>query len=703
MAFDVASERVRIGPGLRADVVANPDLQSALVRLVTCVLGAAYIGFAAWTHYYRIDVSLYLTVLGIYLLTSLALLVSVIRHPGWRVRRYLALSLDVIVVSLAILITQDAISPFYLLYILIFISAGTRFGRGHLILATLVAVVAYNFVLIQLDEWERHTYEAAFFLVLLILLPLYQSSLLRQIQEARDQAQRANKAKSDFLAVMTHELRTPLTGLVGMVELLKTTRLDAEQREHLRDIDTAANALAMLIGDILDLSKIEAGKLVLERIPFDPRDLVRQVCGVVSSKALEAGLELVCRVESEVPRSVMGDPLRVRQILFNLVGNAIKFTPQGQVLLRLSLEPPEADRMGARLLFEIVDSGIGISADKLDTLFERFTQVDDSTTRRFGGTGLGTTIARDLSGLMGGSIEVASEEGRGSRFSVRLPLVEVDDLPLAPDVDWGLAGLRVLVIERNDLQRACVQDALESAGCVVSSASESQKIARGAGGCDLLVIGDPPTGCDLASELSEVRRALAAEPPCLLLTYAGRRPIPRADTLSYLNKPFLAEDLLRRASALMGRLPESVMARDRDMQSALVETESAGGIRVLVAEDNPLAAKVLTAFLSRMGFPYARFSDGETALKEALKGVYDIAIVDLNMPKLGGIDFVRRYRVERADHPLPIVALTASASEEVRQDCLAAGMAGFLVKPVSPEALRQTIERLALVAQPAAG
>jgi two-component system, sensor histidine kinase RpfC len=549
----------------------NPELQSGSVRLLTALFGAGYLGLGAWIDYYRLDVPYFLTIFALHLLASLALIASVIHQPDWVARRYIALCLDIVVVSLAIFVTQAAISPFYLLYILIFISAGTRFGRGPLIVGSVVAVVAYNFVLIELDEWSRHPFEAAFFLVLLVLLPLYQASLLRQLQQARADAEHASKAKSDFLAVMTHELRTPLTGVIGMAELLKETRLDTEQREQVEAITSSANALSALIGDILDFSKLDARRLKLERLPFAPRELTHEVCAILDGQARARGLALIQEVRPEVPERVLGDALRVRQILFNLVGNAVKFTERGEVRVRLSVAASCPALTRPHLVIEVIDTGIGIPADTLDVLFESFRQADDSTTRRFGGTGLGTTIARELAVLMGGTIEVESEEGRGSLFRVRLPLL--DELPAA--------------------------------------------------------VAEEPAGYAVRTTPNDWRTP-----------YAGP------------------------------------------------------AIRVLVAEDNAIAAKVITRFLDRMGFEYDLFTDGVSALEAALAGGYQIAVVDLRMPRLDGLDFTRRYRVESNGRPLPILALTANASEDVRRDCLAAGMDGFLAKPVKPDELRSMIERL---------
>ncbi|WP_246296650.1 ATP-binding protein [Allochromatium humboldtianum] len=572
----MAAVEWQAGWGERARVWAlglgmHPEIQSGLVRFLTVLVGGGYIALGAWTEYYRVDVPYFLTVFGLHLLVGLGLMISVVYRPEWVARRYIALCLDIVVVSLAIFITREAISPFYLLYILIFISAGTRFGRGPLIVGSVVAVVAYNFVLIELDEWSRHPFEAAFFLLLLVLLPLYQASLLRRLQQARADAERASKAKSDFLAVMTHELRTPLTGVIGMAELLKETRLDAEQHEQVEAIVSSANALSALIGDILDFSKLDAHRLKLERLPFAPRELAHEVCAILDGQARARGLALIREIAPEVPECVLGDALRVRQILFNLIGNAIKFTEHGEVRVRLLVAESSPTFGRPHLMIEVVDTGIGIPADKLDVLFESFRQADASTTRRFGGTGLGTTIARELAVLMGGAIEVESEEGRGSLFRVRLPLL--DELPSA-----------------------------------------------------------------VAEEPAPYR--VETTPNDWRTPYAGPK------------------------------------------------------IRVLVAEDNAIAAKVITRFLDRMGFEYDLFTDGESALEAALAGGYRIAVVDLRMPRLDGLGFTRRYRAESSGRPLPILALTANASEDVRHECLAAGMDGFLAKPVKPDELRGAIERL---------
>ncbi len=683
--------------GIPKGMGSNPEFQSFLVRLGVWIFGILYVLLAAVSGQHEVDLRNFLILVSLFAAVYLGLFASVFVRPEWALRRYLTILLDIVAISLGMYFTR-AVSPFNLLYIWIFISAGTRFGIRFLVAATVEAVVAYSVVIVVLDQWRNQPQESLFFLLLLVLLPLYLYSLLRQVQRAKEEAERANKSKSDFLAFMTHELRTPLTGVIGMSELLKTTSLDTEQHDYVQAISISAHVLSALIGDILDFSKIDAERLKLERQPFEPRAVVREVCGVLEGQALGEGVELICNLAPEVPRTVVGDPLRVRQILFNLLGNAVKFTEEGQIEVRVSVRPPEGGVALPHLLLEVQDTGIGIPEEKIEQIFESFSQADDSTTRRYGGSGLGTTIARQLTLLMGGAIGADSVPGRGSRFWVRLPVIG-DTLPEAPVPAGRLKGRRALVLEPNQTQRELACAALGREGAQVQGASgiaELGTLAPALEALDFLVIADSPQGLDLAQVQGQAKVLLGSDPPCLYLTYAPRRQAGRPSGVPCTPKPFLAEELVAAAEALLGLTQRPPGARNECAGLTANGSSSTAGIRVLVAEDNAIAAKVITTFLTKMGFAHTRVEDGEQALAEALDGSYGIAIVDLRMPKVDGVEFTRRYRAMAPQSSMPIVALTANASEDVKQTCLEAGMDDFLSKPVSPELLRRTVERLAI-------
>jgi two-component system sensor histidine kinase RpfC len=662
---------------------ANPELQSALVRLAIWAFSAGYVGFGSAVDYYRVDSAYYLSVFGIYLLLFSVVLLSILLRPVWPGRCVVSLIMDVSAISFAIFLTEEAISPFYLLYIWMFISYGTRYGAAHLGLASLMSVLAYNLVLLLLNEWQRHTFEAAFFLLLLMLLPLYQFTLLRQLHEARQAAERANQAKSDFLSTMTHELRTPLSSLIGMSRLLEGTKLEPEQQEYLHSIVTSGQLLRALIGDVLDLSKIEANKLQLEAVPFDLRQAVLEVSQACAAGALDKGLELICRVEPDFPGQVIGDPLRVRQILFNLVGNAVKFTECGEVVVSAAWRDGVPELPARHVCLTVRDSGIGISREKLAQVFREFWQADVSTTRHFGGTGLGTTIAANLSRLMGGWIGVTSELGQGAVFRVRLPLPLAAEAPLNVDVA-GLRGRTILLYERHSGNRAWLGSLCRAFGMHVRYAENLADWDQPGwlDGLDLALLADAPAGEDLSAMAARLVGV-----PLLLLTYNSRyRTLPGLD-VAVLSKPFLPGQLQQ---AILSRLGVGMASK----AVAPPPWEKSGvALSVLVAEDNFIASKVISAFLDKLGHRVTLTKDGAETLACTAAQAFDIAFVDLRMPKLDGMAFTRAHRSLEKGSRLPIIALSANTAEDAGQAALAAGMDGFLTKPVDPEQLHAVIRR----------
>jgi two-component system, sensor histidine kinase RpfC len=679
---------------LRTRLAGRPDTEheQASVRVIVGTVLAFYLLYAVdfaggeVTRGYR-----YLAAALVFFGCAAAIFIELLRSPGISpTRRILGVLLDVAVVTFFMSQLGSLGAPLFLIYLWVTLANGVRFGARYLVISLVASVIGFSGVLMMSEFWVENRVAGLGLMAGMIALAIYVRSLVTKLFDAVARAEAANQAKRRFISVVSHEMRTPLNAIIGMSDLLRDTTLNREQADMLQTLRGSSRVMLGLVEDVLDFSKIEAGKLVLEKTDFDLHALLNSTCRMLAAQAASKSVEFVVSIMPEVPPAMRGDPHHLRQVLINLAGNAVKFTEKGSVTLHVSAHEETDSRV--RLKFSIRDTGIGIPPEAQVRIFESFTQADEATTRRFGGTGLGTTIAKQLVGLMQGNIGVESAVGLGSTFWFE---VRLEKQPERAGGGTGeLAGARILLVGFPDTERRACEATLAGWGATPVAVATVEE--AGARLVEEISLAKPYHSALLFASTHDRKlvqrfRRVAPEPaPPAILAVQGSGEVPRFEALSsgfaaVLELPF---DKRRLFNVL-----HSVAAGD-DVREGVVRLQDyarrepgARKLQVLVADDNPTNRVVIAKILERGGHAVTLTSDGDQALDALEQQQFDAVILDRNMPGTGGIEALQALRLmTRGRERLPVIILSADATPEAKREAFEAGADAFLAKPV--EALR---------------
>lgn len=566
----------------------------------------------------------------------------------------------------------------------------------------------------DLSENQQKIQLTVYFAVLMIMTTCIGGAFVhitqqtrRELELAREHAEHANVAKSQFLATMSHEIRTPLNSVLGFTNLLLQSEGNPERRDQLKTVKGSGEALLVLLNDILDLSKIEAGALELEETEFDFSDLINSVMNLTGPNAHGRGIELAVYIDPDVPQYLVGDPGRIRQILLNLIGNAIKFTHDGGISVIVSIggEPD-----GQVVKLDVRDTGVGIDPNVLPRLFDKFTQADASTTRRYGGTGLGLSICKELAELMGGSISATSTMGVGSCFSIRLPLKEAAENPPRIIVPPQFSGTRILVVDDNEINLTIFRMQLEAVDITVRTLKnphhcvpELERADASGNPYDIIILDHLMPELDGVNLAADIK---ARWPKARLILSSSSDMIQKNDLQAkgfeaIVPKPVYQDRLYLQIARLLGEKPAEPPAENKNTEQEDAASKGKGSVRILLVEDNAANQLLATKILETAGHTVDVASDGIEAIAATRQRPFDIILMDIQMPNMNGVDAARRIR--SASGPAqntPIVALTANAMKGDRESYLAAGMNDYVSKPINFNDLFEKLEKWAHAARP---
>lgn len=684
---------------LKSRLKNRPDGEHEMVvnRVVISALILIYLGVASL---FGVQVPYEAVLLtSLFFGISFAFLAHMLYQPGVSVpRRVIAMCSDLGFLSWGIHAGDEALSLLYPIYLWVIFGNGFRFGLKYLFGAMLIAVAGFSAVVATTEYWALHTKLAYGLLGGLVILPLYAATLIKKLQAAKNEAEQANKAKSLFLASVSHEFRTPLNAVIGMSDMLRDTKLNAEQLDMTQTIRGSARALLAQINDILNYSRIEAGQMPDHSVDFDLHAVLGQVRSMLVAQAREKGVRLSLHVGPHTPYKLHGNSRALQDALTNLTANAVKFTERGSIAIAAGLI--EQKDGTARIRFEVTDTGIGIAEEAREKIFQSFTQADESIVDRFGGTGLGLAIVKQLIERQGGTIGVDSKPGEGSTFWFELgyQIGTNEGAGSIPD----LSDTRVILLACNDDSATEITRMLEASRATVGVARTADQAcdqfavpeASGIRRTIVIVDGDQlePDSASVGTTLNKMNGG--ANLSVVLLTaepLTGLLPLPnRFDFASVIAKPAQSSTL---GAAL--RIAKAGDAAGIDEEGKVDHEQPARKLSILVADDNRTNQKVIGKILERVGHDVSIVENGEQALDAMQVKAFDIALMDVNMPVLNGIEATKLYRFASLGKPrLPIVALTADATPETKQRCEEAGMDACVIKPIEPARLLSIISSI---------
>ncbi len=631
----------------------------------------------------------------VYLALALGGLAHIIWRPGIsHPRRLYALLLDCGFLSWQLHLGGERVALFYPIYLWVIFGNGFRFGIRSLFIAVPVATLSFLMVVLSTPFWRAQPHLAAGLLIGLVILPAYAGTLIKKLSVATYAAEKANKAKSLFLASVSHELRTPLTAIIGMNQMLRTSTLTSAQHEMVETVDVASRSLQALINQLLDFSRIEAGKMTSTIEEFDLLTLLIDVRRIVESQVLEKNLAFNIHVTPRTPTRVRTSRLQLQEVLVNLASNAVKFTAVGSVTVALDAQPLEGNEAGLILRGEVSDTGIGIPAEAQSRIFESFTQGDASILNRFGGTGLGLAITRRLVGILGGDISVASIVGEGSTFSFHIKALPATETGEAWQPPAGKVGLRV----RNPLKRSLLRTNLAAMGVEVELMNPANANAAQESGVRMLL------EYHAEADMPEMPGAALPSSPKTIFIHPSAAPgLPdlatRQHCVTLLTDDFSDQEF-QQALLIASRLSATEVPAAslvdappaRPLPVALIQRD------VLLVDDNRINQRVFTRILEAAGHRVTVAEDGNLAIDilEREGERFDIVLMDFNMPGMDGLEVTKLYRLMSLGGPrLPIIGLTADAFAQTSEDWRAADMDGCLVKPIAPQDLVAVVEKMA--------